>query len=67
MSPLGIQRTIALLVLISPFVFIPSIFKDILFIIAGVLLFVSTLDLRKRPRVYEDRHEESTLVTANVA
>lgn len=63
MSPIGIQRTVAVLILISPWVFIPGIFKDVVFIVAGVLLFVSTLDLRKRSRIQEkqdDRTEETS-------
>ena len=66
MSPLGIQRTVAVLIFISPWIFIPGIFKDIVFIIAGVLLFVSTLDLRKRHKVTneEDTHSEATVVNA---
>ncbi len=60
MSPLGIQRTVAVIILISPWVFIPGIFKDVVFLVAGVFLFISTLDLKKRPKVvYEDHHEES--------
>ncbi len=63
MSPIGIQRTVAVLILISPWIFIPGIFKDVVFIVAGVLLFVSTLDLRKRSRIQEkqdDRTEETS-------
>ena len=67
MSPLGIQRTIAILILLAPFIFIPSIFKDITFILAGVLLFISTLDLKKKPRHFEDRHEESLVEAPKVA
>lgn len=59
MSPLGIQRTIAVLIFISPWIFTPSVFKDIVFIIAGVLLFISTLDLRRK-HVVEDEN------TANI-
>ncbi len=68
MSPIGIQRTIAILIFISPWIFIPGIFKNIVFILAGVFLFVSTLDLKKRPRAtFEDRHEESAVETQTVA
>ncbi|MCX6756845.1 MAG: hypothetical protein NTW35_01655 [Candidatus Nomurabacteria bacterium] len=67
MSPLGIQRTIAILLFISPWIFIPGIYKDLFFIIAGILLFVSTLDLKKRPKVFEDHHEESFVETPKVA
>lgn len=59
MSPLGIQRTVAILAIISPFIFIPGIFKDAVFIIVGVLLFVSTLDLKKKQLKTESRAEES--------
>lgn len=48
MSPLGIKRTVAFLLILSPWIFIPSSLKDIIFILAGIFLFVSTLDLRKK-------------------
>ena len=48
MSPLGIKRAVAIILILSPWIFIPGIFKDIIFIIAGVLLFISTLDLRRK-------------------
>lgn len=67
MSPLGIQRTIAIILFISPWIFIPGIYKDIFFIIGGILLFVSTLDLKKRPKSFEDPHEESVIETPQVA
>lgn len=66
MSPLGIQRTIAVLIFISPWIFIPGVFKDVVFIVSGILLFVSTLDLRKRVRV-PDTHEERSADTPSVA
>lgn len=59
MSPLGIQRTVAILAIISPFIFIPGVFKDTVFIIMGVLLFVSTLDLKRRQPKIENHGEES--------
>jgi len=59
MSPVGIQRTVAVLILISPWVFIPGVFKDVVFIVAGILLFVSTLDLRKRSRVQEKQDDKT--------
>lgn len=58
MSPLGIKRAVAFLLVLSPWIFIPSVFKDVVFIIAGILLFVSTLDLRKKV-VHSDHHQET--------
>jgi hypothetical protein len=58
MSPLGIKRFVAVLLILSPWIFIPGVFKDIVFIIAGILLFVSTLDLRKKV-VHSDHHQET--------
>ena len=58
MSPLGIQRTVSFLLLLSPWIFIPTVLKDVIFIIAGILLFVSTLDLRKKV-VHSDHHQET--------
>ena len=57
MSPLGIKRFVAFLLILSPWIFIPGLFKDIIFIVAGVLLFVSTLDLRRKS-VRHASHEE---------
>ncbi len=48
MSPLGIKRTVAVILVLSPWIFIPGLFKDVVFIIAGILLFISTLDLSKK-------------------
>jgi hypothetical protein len=48
MSPLGIKRTIAVLLVLSPWIFVPGIIKDTVFIFAGVFLYISTLDLRKK-------------------
>lgn len=58
MSPLGIKRSVAVLLLLSPWIFIPGIFKDVVFIIAGILLFVSTLDLRKKV-THSEHHQET--------
>lgn len=57
MSPLGIKRTVAFLLVISPWIFVPGIIKDIFFVIAGVFLFISTLDLRKKIAVNPDHQE----------
>lgn len=58
MSPTGIKRFVAILLVLSPWIFIPGILKDIFFIIAGILLFVSTLDLRKKV-IHNDHHQET--------
>lgn len=56
MTPTGIQRTIAFFMLISPWIYIPSVFKEVFFIACAIFLFVSTLDLKKKQRAnhYED-------------
>lgn len=58
MSPLGIKRSVAFLLILSPWLFIPSPFKDIIFILAGILLFISTLDLRKKV-IHSEHHQET--------
>ena len=58
MSPRGIQRTVALLLLLSPWIFTPELYKEVIFFIMGLLLFISTLDLRKKV-VHSDHHEET--------
>lgn len=57
MSPLGIKRFVAVLLILSPWIFIPGLFKDAIFIILGVLLFISTLDLRKKT-IRNPEHQE---------
>lgn len=64
MSPLGIKRFVAVLLVISPWIFIPGIFKDIVFIVAGVLLFVSTFDLRRKSPV-NPVHQETESIPVN--
>lgn len=58
MSPLGIKRAVALLLVLSPWIFIPGVLKDLVFIFAGILLFISTLDLRKKV-VHSEHHQET--------
>lgn len=58
MSPLGIKRTIAVILVLSPWIFIPSLFKDIAFICMGIFLYISTLDLRKKV-VHNPDHQET--------
>ena len=48
MSPTGIKRLVAVILILSPWIFIPGLFKDIVFVVAGILLYIGTLDLRKR-------------------
>lgn len=66
MSPLGIKRFVALLLVLSPWIFIPGLFKDAIFIILGILLFISTLDLRRKtPRTHD--HEVESVPVAQAA
>jgi hypothetical protein len=65
MSPLGIKRTVAILLVLSPWIFIPSVFKDVVFIVAGILLFISTLDLRKKSTHAENRQETESKPVMN--
>jgi hypothetical protein len=58
MSPLGIKRAVAFTLVLSPWIFIPGPVKDIVFVLAGILLFISTLDLRKKV-VHSDHHQET--------
>jgi hypothetical protein len=57
MSPLGIKRTVAVLLVISPWIFIPGLVKDVIFIFAGIFLYISTLDLRKKVIHHPDHQE----------
>lgn len=61
MSPLGIKRVVAVLMVFSPWIFVPGPIKDIIFVAAGILLYISTLDLRKKP-VHNPDHQETESV-----
>ncbi len=65
MSPLGIKRTVAVILVLSPWIFIPGMFKDIIFILAGILLYISTLDLRKKTQQHLNSETESMPVSAS--
>ncbi len=68
MSPLGIKRMVAILLILSPWIFIPGIMKDIVFVIAGIFLYISTLDFRKKIVHTHDNHEnESNPVKEHIA
>jgi hypothetical protein len=58
MSPLGIKRAVAILLVLSPWIFVPGIIKDVVFIFAGIFLYISTLDLRKKV-VHNPDHQET--------
>lgn len=61
MSPLGLKRFVAFLLVISPWIFIPGLFKDALFIVLGILLFISTLDLRRKSHRSADHQETESV------
>ena len=67
MSPLGIKRTVAVLLVLSPWIFIPGLFKDALFVVLGILLFVTTMDLRRRTRLSPAEETESLPASAHIA
>ncbi len=58
MSPLGIKRTVAVLLVLSPWIFVPGVLKEIIFVIAGIFLYISTLDLRRKV-VHHPEHQET--------
>lgn len=61
MSPLGLKRFVSVILVLSPWIFIPGLFKDTVFIILGVLLFISTLDLRRRAPRHPDHQETESV------
>ena len=61
MSPLGIKRFVAALLILSPWIFIPGLFKDAIFIVLGALLFISTLDLRRKTARHPDHQETESM------
>lgn len=58
MSPLGIKRFVALVLILSPWIFVPGLVKDVVFIFAGIFLYISTLDLRKKV-IHSPDHQET--------
>lgn len=48
------QRFIALVMVLSPWIYIPTAFKEVIFIALGITLFVVTLDLKKKKQTMRD-------------
>ncbi len=44
------QRIIAFILILTPWIYIPTAFKEVLFMALGVILFLVTIDLRKKKR-----------------
>lgn len=65
MSPLGIKRFVAVVLVISPWIFIPGLFKDSVFIVIGALLFISTMDLRRKTVRPSDHQELESMPVVN--
>lgn len=63
MSPTGVQRTIAVIIFISPWVYVPMPLKEVVFIVAGVLLFISTLDVKRAPKHKDANQHEGGSVS----
>lgn len=65
MSPTGIQRTIAIVILLSPWVYVPMPLKEVVFIVAGVLLFISTLDVKRQANKNKESHNQEPASTGD--
>jgi len=52
------QRIIAFILFISPWMYVPTAFKEVGFIILAALLYLSTVDVRKRREKEMMRDEE---------
>lgn len=70
MSPVGTQRAIAIIIFLSPWIYVPMPLKELVFIMAGVLLFISTLDIKRSakqketPPQHHVHHEVQTQETS---
>ena len=43
-----ITRILAIIMILSPWIFVPMIYKDIIFATAGLTLLLSTIDIKKK-------------------
>lgn len=51
----GPVRFVALMLILSPWIYVPTAFKEVLFIVLGIALLLVSIDLRKKRR--EDQYE----------
>jgi hypothetical protein len=66
MSATRTQRIIAVILLISPWIYIPTIFKEIIFILLAGLLYLSTIEIRKKHKdSFEAEAEPVTPIITN--
>ena len=54
MSSTRTQRIIAIILLISPWIYLPTTIKEIIFIALSIILYLSTIPLHKKHRVEFD-------------
>ncbi len=59
MSSTRTQRIIAFILLISPWIYLPTIFKEIIFIALAVILYLSTVPLHKKHKGDFDADSQS--------
>ena len=66
MSNTRLQRIIAVLLLVSPWIYVPIVFKEVLFIVLAFVLYLSTLDLKKKRETTQDFVPSSVLAETQV-
>jgi hypothetical protein len=47
-------RTVSILIIISPFILVSSVFTDVFYIIAGVIILGATVDITKKKKIATD-------------
>jgi hypothetical protein len=65
MSSTRTQRVIAFIILISPWIYLPTVFKEIIFIALAVILYLSTISLYKKHKTEYDLDAEPHIASAH--
>lgn len=56
----NIVRIVAVIILLSPWLYISSIYKDVLFLVLGVVLLLATVDMSKKKNTENKKTIENT-------
>jgi hypothetical protein len=60
MSSIRTQRVIAAIILISPWIYLPTVIKEVIFILLAGILYLSTVPLHKKHKTEFDTDAQAT-------
>ena len=60
----NIVRFLAIIILISPWIYVSSLYKDVLFIVCALVLLLATVDISKKKKSSQDNTLDTNFETS---